>query len=56
MIDPDLMALMFVRALLQGTDPITNKAHEISPCPICIWEDEYTLLDSVKGQDERSKE
>ena len=29
----------FVRALLQGTDPVKNKAHEVSPCPVVFWED-----------------
>lgn len=48
----DLYAEMLIRALLQGTDPIKNKGHEVSPCPVCIWEDgaflDYEVLKPVE--------
>lgn len=39
----------FVSALILDTDPIENEAHKCSPCPIPIWEDNYSLdNDSLK--------
>ena len=56
MIDPDILADMFVRALVLNTDPVENKAHEISPCPVAIWEDFYQENDDVlRGNNERHK-
>ena len=43
MVNADLMAEMFVRALLLNTDPIANEAHKIAPAPCVIWEDIYEL-------------
>jgi hypothetical protein len=43
MVNADLMAEMFVRALMLNTDPIANEAHKIAPCPIVIFEDGYEL-------------
>ncbi len=37
----------FVMALLQGTDPVKNKAHEVSPCPVCMWEDSVFLDNEI---------
>ena len=33
-VEASRMALAFVAAILQGTDPKENKAHEVSPCPV----------------------
>ena len=35
----DLYAEMLIRALIQGTDPVKNKGHEVNPCPVVTWED-----------------
>lgn len=49
-VNPDLMALMFVRALILDTDPIENRIHNNRPCPVVIWEDcRPTLDDHVIG-------
>lgn len=45
-VDPNLMAIMFVRALVLGTDPVENSKHEIAPCPVVVWEDIYTIDDN----------
>ena len=39
----EAIARAFVMALLQGTDKTKNKAHEVSPCSVCIWEDSVFL-------------
>jgi hypothetical protein len=39
-----IIAELFIRALVQGTDAAMNKAHEVSPCPVSVWE-EGTWLD-----------
>lgn len=53
LVDADTMALMFVRALLLGTDKVKNKAHEVAPCAVVFWEDEYCLENTILPNGEK---
>lgn len=44
-VSADILAKMFVSALVQNTNPVENEKHKIAPCPILYWEDFYGLDD-----------
>lgn len=58
-VDSATMALMFIRALLQDTDPEINKGHLKDPCPVAYWEDSVFLdneiLRPVEGKSNANK-
>jgi hypothetical protein len=44
-IEQSRIALALISSLIIGTDKNENKAHDISPAPICVWE-ENTDIDT----------
>ena len=57
-IEQSRLALALVSSLIIGTDKKSNKAHDISPAPICVWEENTDIdtdhapgYDGPKGKD-----